>query len=118
MEMSPKSNQHLMKAIKRMHTLVESDDLEKVRASQENISAFSKSRDISYEDFVIGNIPAEWMSVKRHHMRKYVILYCHGGGYNTGSYGGGGCSACDLCSGLICADCCCECMGGDLIRCC
>ncbi|MEE1003288.1 MAG: DnaJ domain-containing protein [Acutalibacteraceae bacterium] len=40
------------------------------------------------------------------------------GGYNTGSYGGGGCSACDLCSGLICADCCCECMGGDLIRCC
>lgn len=40
------------------------------------------------------------------------------GGYNTGSYGGGGCSACDLCQGLICADCCCECMGGDLIRCC
>ena len=28
------------------------------------------------------------------------------------------CSACDLCQGLICADCCCECMGGDLIRCC
>ena len=28
-----------MKAIKRMHTLVESDDLERVRASQENISA-------------------------------------------------------------------------------
>ena len=30
----------------------------------------------------------------------------------------GGCSACDMCSGLICADCCCECMGGDLISCC
>lgn len=28
---------------------------------------------------------------------------------------GGGCSACDVCSSLICADCCCECMGGDLI---
>ena len=27
-------------------------------------------------------------------------------------------SACDCCSSLICADCCCECMGGDLIRCC
>ena len=40
------------------------------------------------------------------------------GGYNTGNYSGGGCSACDLCQGLICADCCCECMGGDLIRCC
>lgn len=29
-----------------------------------------------------------------------------------------GCSGCDLCQGLICADCCCECMGGDLISCC
>ena len=25
---------------------------------------------------------------------------------------------CKICSGLMCADCCCECMGGDLIRCC
>lgn len=30
----------------------------------------------------------------------------------------GNCSACDICPGLMCADCCCECMGGDLIRCC
>lgn len=29
-----------------------------------------------------------------------------------------GCSVCDLCNGLICADCCCECFGGDLIKCC
>ncbi len=39
------------------------------------------------------------------------------GGFNT-SRTGGDCSTCDMCSGLICADCCCECMGGDLIRCC
>ena len=31
---------------------------------------------------------------------------------------GGGMSACDCCTSLMCADCCCECMGGDLIRCC
>ena len=31
---------------------------------------------------------------------------------------GGGCSACDVCNCLLCSDCCCECMGGDLIRCC
>lgn len=30
----------------------------------------------------------------------------------------GGCTGCDMCQGLICADCCCECMGGDLISCC
>ncbi len=45
----------------------------------------------------------------------------------SGAYGGyrphanmnaGGCNSCDMCSSLICADCCCECMGGDLIPCC
>ena len=38
MALSERYNQSLMKAIKRMHTLVESDDLDRVRASQENIS--------------------------------------------------------------------------------
>jgi len=40
----------------------------------------------------------------------------YGGGYRTTT--AHGCSGCDVCTGLICADCCCECMGGDLIRCC
>ena len=42
------------------------------------------------------------------------------GGYRTTkkSSDGCGCSACDICQGLLCADCCCECMGGDLIKCC
>ena len=44
-------------------------------------------------------------------------------GYGRNYYGDtiyrqGGCSTCDMCQGLICADCCCECMGGDLISCC
>ena len=44
--------------------------------------------------------------------------------YRANTYGNGyrttasGCSSCDLCQTLICADCCCECLGGDLIRCC
>ncbi len=28
------------------------------------------------------------------------------------------CDGCGICSGLLCADCCCECCGGDLIPCC
>lgn len=35
----------------------------------------------------------------------------------TGNPHGCGMSGYDICSSLICADCCCECMGGDLIRC-
>lgn len=30
----------------------------------------------------------------------------------------GGCSGCDMCQALLCADCCCECMGSDCITCC
>lgn len=42
------------------------------------------------------------------------------GGYRTanGRNAGAECSFCNICQGLICADCCCECMGGDLIPCC
>lgn len=40
------------------------------------------------------------------------------GGYNPSYSRGESCSSCDICSSLICADCCCECMGGDLIPCC
>lgn len=38
-------------------------------------------------------------------------------GYNT-SNRNFGCGPCDVCQGLICADCCCECCGGDCIPCC
>lgn len=34
-----------------------------------------------------------------------------------GTRGNGGTDACDCCSNLIIADCCCECMGGDFISC-
>lgn len=39
----------------------------------------------------------------------------YGNGYRTTS---GADQACNCCSSLLCADCCCEAMGGDLIPCC
>lgn len=45
-------------------------------------------------------------------------MHGYPGGYNT-TYNTGGCSGCDLCSGLICADCCAEsCCGVDICGCC
>ena len=41
----------------------------------------------------------------------------YGGGYRT-NRGGNSCCDCDTCTTLLCADCLCECMGGDLIPCC
>lgn len=47
------------------------------------------------------------------------------GGFRTdnrraggGAMRGGSCDGCDICTGLMCADCCCECFGGDCIPCC
>lgn len=40
------------------------------------------------------------------------------GGYRPASQAGGDCGTGNLCCNLLCADCCCECMGGDLISCC
>ncbi len=38
--------------------------------------------------------------------------------YRTVGGGMSDATMCNCCSNLICADCCCECMGGDLISCC
>lgn len=41
----------------------------------------------------------------------------HGRGYRTVG-NTGGCGGCDICASLVCADCLCECCGGNLFRCC
>lgn len=52
----------------------------------------------------------------------YSTVNRSAGGYGQMYYGrqsnDTGCNVCNLCAGLMCADCCCECMGGDCIRCC
>ena len=50
----------------------------------------------------------------RENMRMRTAGY--GGGYRTSS--SSDCDVCSCCTNLICADCLCECMGGDLIACC
>ena len=81
-----KRNQNLMNLIKRVHGLVENPDLEKHRQSQDAIgSILGNTKAINYREINIEGMYAEWVSVNRAHMKKYVILHCHGGGYSTGS---------------------------------
>ena len=81
------TNPKMIKAIKKMHAVMETPDIEKQRAAQENFGGIlSKSRELTYQNFELGGIPAEWSCVERSHMKKYVILYCHGGGYTSGSF--------------------------------
>ncbi|MCQ2477125.1 MAG: J domain-containing protein [Clostridia bacterium] len=47
-----------------------------------------------------------------------INSYSNGGYKTKGKNSDSDCSCCNICSGLLCADCCCECMGGDIIPCC
>lgn len=93
MAIKDKTNANLMHLIKRMHGAVENTDIEKHRQSQDHFGALlGNNKDVLTETFEIPAlvegqepIPAEWNYVNRAHMKKYVILYCHGGGYSTGS---------------------------------
>lgn len=60
---------------------------------------------------------AEYARVFREIQRHAGGFSGNGNPYRTGG-NMGGMTPCDCCSSLICADCCCEMMGGDLIRCC
>lgn len=81
-----KKNQNLMQLVKRVHGLVENNDLEKHRQSQDHIGALlGNTKEINYEEIDIDGMYGEWVSVNRAHMKKYIILHCHGGGYSTGS---------------------------------
>ena len=81
-----KKNQNLMNLIKRVHSVVENTDIEKHRQSQDYFGALlGNNKEAMIREIAIEGMYGEWVSVNRAHMKKYVILYCHGGGYSTGS---------------------------------
>ncbi len=81
-----KKEQKLIELVRRVHGLVDSTDIEKKRQSQEQIGMIMRNtKEITYNEFLMEDMEAEWVCVNRPHMKKYVILYCHGGGYSTGS---------------------------------
>lgn len=81
-----KKTQNLMNLIKKVHGTVENVDIEKHRQSQDHLGIlFGNNKEVSIKEIELEGIHGEWISVNRAHMKKYIILYCHGGGYSTGS---------------------------------
>ncbi len=79
-------NQSMMTLIKKVHGLIENVDIEKHRHSQDQVGTLlGNVKDVLIRNVQIQDMEAEWVSVERAHMKKYIILYCHGGGYSTGS---------------------------------
>lgn len=79
-------NQNMMGLIRKVHGMIDNTDIEKHRLSQDHVGALlGNSKDMLIRSVKIQDMEGEWVSVNRAHMKKYVILYCHGGGYSTGS---------------------------------
>ena len=86
MAVSEKQNQNMMNLIRKVHGLVEHPDLTRHRQSQDRIGALlGTEKGVEYTPVTVEDMSCEWVRVTRAHMKKYVILYCHGGGYSTGS---------------------------------
>ena len=86
MAVSEKLNQNMMNLIRKVHGLVEHPDLTRHRQSQDRIGALlGTEKGVEYTPVTVEDMSCEWVRVTRAHMKKYVILYCHGGGYSTGS---------------------------------
>ena len=80
-------NQGMMTLIRKVHGMIDHPDIEKHRHSQDQVGALlGNSKDILLREVKIQDMDGEWVCVNRAHMKKYVILYCHGGGYSTGSH--------------------------------
>lgn len=79
-------NMNMMNLIRKVHGMIDQTDIEKHRQSQDHVGAlFGNSKEVLFKPVTIRDMEAEWVCVDRVHMKKYVILYCHGGGYSTGS---------------------------------
>ena len=79
-------NQNMMTLIRKVHGMIDNPDIEMHRHSQDQVGALlGTGKDILIREVKIQDMDGEWVSVDRAHMKKYVILYCHGGGYSTGS---------------------------------
>lgn len=88
MRRTPKENinQSFINLIRKAHGLIENSDIEKHRHSQDQMGAlFGNSREVAVTETTVGSMYAEWIRADRPHSGKKIILYCHGGGYSTGS---------------------------------
>lgn len=90
-DMNEKQNKHLMKIVRRVHGLVESDDIQKQREAQDQLAgAMPNNKKCKFTPFEVNTMYCEWaesMDENTLTLRNnpLIIFYCHGGGYMTGS---------------------------------
>lgn len=88
--MNEKHNKRLMHFIKRLHGLMENDDVLKQRTVQNQLGTILiNQKNYKFTPLKVNEIEAEWTEYipkeKEANDCNTIIFYCHGGGYMTGS---------------------------------
>lgn len=87
--MNEKHNKRLMHFIKRIHGLMENDDIQKQRTVQNQLGTILvNNKNYKFTPQKMNTMDAEWTDyIPKENItdNKKIIFYCHGGGYMTGS---------------------------------
>ena len=88
---SEKRLQPMIRALKAVHSSANSEeftlaDLEKQRKGQQLLGRLMTPMiGMEWETFDLDEMPMAWTRLERVHDTRRVVLYCHGGGYTSGS---------------------------------
>ncbi len=89
----PAANEAILAALRKVHNIASPastapEDLKRQRLGQETLGRLlTPPIGFSWEPFEIEGIPAAWVRPEGGHDRSKMILYCHGGGYTSGTLG-------------------------------
>lgn len=87
--MNEKHNKRLMHFIKRIHGLMENDDIQKQRTVQNQLGTILvNNKNYKFTPQKVNTMDAEWTDyIPKENIadNEKIIFYCHGGGYMTGS---------------------------------
>lgn len=88
--MNEKQNRRLMHIIRQVHGLIENDDIQKQRDSQNQLAnLLTNNKNYKFSGFHVNNLYFEWTEYLPKNIdsssSEEIIFYCHGGGYMTGS---------------------------------
>lgn len=86
MHMNELQNKKLMHIVRQLHGLLGPQDISQQRQSQNKLgNLFSNSKKYIFLDESLHDIHCEWTQYQGNPSNDLIILYCHGGGYMTGS---------------------------------
>ncbi len=89
--MNEKHNKRLMHLVRCVHGLIEYDDIQKQRTSQDQLAALlANNKKYRFISLNVNGMYCEWTECIQNETlqtnnKPLIIFYCHGGGYMTGS---------------------------------